>query len=140
MIGQEIKNKFLIELEKSGNIHYSCAKVNISRNTYYRWRSNDIQFRKQANKALCLGKENMCDIAEQALMLCIKDKKLEAIKYALSHNSPRYRANIKPSRVIIEHISGKKEETPPITIEDIIDRIVNKFPEKSSELKDNSRE
>lgn len=132
MISQEIKNKFLVELEKSGNIYYSCAKVNISRNTYYRWLSDDTSFRKRAKKSRHLGRENLCDIAEQALMLNVRDKKMEAIKYVLSHNSPQYRTN-RSSRVIIEHISGKRADNLPVTIEDVIDGIVKRSENGSSE-------
>jgi hypothetical protein len=122
MIDQEAKNKLLSELEKSGNIYVSCAKMNISRNTYYRWFASDTSFRKRAKKALRLGRENGCDIAEHALMLNIKDKDLPSIKYYLGHNSPRYRFN-RPARVIIEHKTDKKVLPPQVTLEDIIDHM-----------------
>jgi hypothetical protein len=122
MIDPELKNKLLNELEKSGNIYVSCAKMNISRNTYYRWFSSDTHFRKRAKKSLRLGRENLCDIAEHALMCNVKEKKLDAIKYVLSHNSPRYRSN-RSAKVIIEHRSNKHIiENPPITLEDLLDQ------------------
>lgn len=120
MIDDPTKKKFLKELAKTGNIYVASMKVNISRSSHYRWKLEDKEYRQLANKAEKFGRANNCDIAEHALMLNVRDKKMDAIKYVLAHNSSRY----KPKRinnVTIEHISGTK--TPPepkITFEDIL--------------------
>lgn len=108
MIDGKTRNKLLEELEKSGNVYLSCLKIGINKATYYRWRENDKTFRKQADKAIRNGRGNMCDVAEHALMMNVKDKKMDAIKYVLSHNSPRYKP--KDKRALIIHSTAENNE------------------------------
>jgi len=130
MIDQEIKDKIILELEKLGNVYFACIKNNISRNSYYRWFSSDPIFKKSALKAIKLGRQNICDIAEHALVSKFKEKNIEAIKYALSHNSPHYRSS-KTTKVIIEHRRSKIEIPKEVrTLEDIINEA-----EKENEAK-----
>jgi len=107
MIDQETRQKLIRELEKNGNVYLACLKVNIDRSTFYRWREQDAAFKKKADKATRTGRENNCDIAEHALMISVKEKKMEAIKYVLSHSSPRYKP--KPRKVYIEHSNSTRE-------------------------------
>ena len=111
MIDDETKNKLIEELEKSGNVYLSCLKININRSTYYRWKKNDKEFRKKANQAERLGRENNCDIAEHALMLKVKEKDMSAIKYVLDNNSKKYKRK-QISNVVILHKKG----VPPSVI------------------------
>lgn len=97
IVSPKIKKKFLKELEKSGNIGVAAARIGIHRSTIYRWKKDDEEFSRKADEAELLGRENNNDIAEQALMLNVKDRKQPAIEYLLSHNSPRYRQPILPS-------------------------------------------
>jgi len=108
MINDKAKNKLLRELEKGGNVYLTCLKTNINRSTYYRWKNEDKEFKSKADRAERQGRKNNCDIAEQALMLNVRDKKMDAIKYLLSHHSPRYKTK-NSSNVIILH---KKDTTP----------------------------
>lgn len=101
MIDSKTKNKFLKELEKNGNVFWSCAKTNIHRSTYYRWVKMDKEFKQLAKTAICHGRENNTDIGEHALMLKIKDKNMDAIKYLLGHNSSRYKRQV--THAIIMH-------------------------------------
>lgn len=108
MIDGETKQKLLQELEKSGNVYLSCMKVGINKSTFYRWKE-DKGFWKAASAAIKRGRENNCDVAEHALMMNVKDKKMDAIKYVLAHNSTRYKPKIR--KVIIEHSqTGEKKE------------------------------
>lgn len=109
MVNLETKNKLLKELEKTGNIYISCARAGIDRSTYYEWYKNDKYFKKIASEAIKRGRETVCDIAEHALLQNIKEKRMDAIKYQLSHNSSRYRP--KSRKVTIEHsTTGEKLE------------------------------
>lgn len=108
MIDPEIKTKLLSELEKSGNVYLACTKTNVARATYYRWYNEDPSFRSLARYSLRVGRDNLCDIAEHALLLKVKEKDFGAIKYVLSHNSPRYKPN-RHSKVILEHRSQSNE-------------------------------
>lgn len=107
MISKGVKRKLLEELAKSGNVFFACARLGIDRSTYYRWRQEDKRFDKSAELAQRLGRENICDIAEHALMINVKKGQMEAIKYALCHNSPRYKPS-QVSQVIFEHRGAKK--------------------------------
>jgi hypothetical protein len=128
MIDEGTKKKLLQELEKTGNVYVACAKVGIGRATFYAWKRIDKNFRKKADRAIRNGRENICDIAEHSLLLNVKDKDMNAIKYVLSHNSPRYKNR---DKFVVEHISrGRKDEQqPPITLEDLLDAHNNQLDE-----------
>jgi hypothetical protein len=111
MIGSKTKRKLLHELEKSGNVLLSCLKIGIDKSTFYRWREQDAEFRKMSDRVIRIGRENNCDISEHSLMLNVKEKKMDAIKYVLSHNSPRYKPK-KSNYVLIEHKNMAKMITP----------------------------
>lgn len=108
MIDLETKKKLLKEIAKSGNVSLSCMKVNVDRSTFYEWKKTDKEFRKEAGEALKLGRENNCDIAEHALMLNVKDKKMDAIKYVLSHQSKTYKP--KDRKVFMVHSNAENSE------------------------------
>lgn len=107
MIDGETKQKLLQEIEKVGNVYSSCLKIGINKATYYRWKKEDKEFSKLAGKAEKTGRENMCDIAEHALMQNVKEKRMDAIKYVLGHNSKRYQP--KDRVVTIEHSTKENE-------------------------------
>jgi len=111
MIDDKTKNNLLQELEKSGNVYFSCHKIGINRSTYYRWFQDDKVFRKNAVWAIRQGRANNCDIAIQALMIKIKEKDMRAIEFYLKHNDSTYKTK-RNSNVIILH---KKES--PLTVD-----------------------
>lgn len=123
MIDKKTKTKLLSELEKRGNVWFACAKVGISRATYYRWCEEDKNFREKAHALLKQGRENMCDIAEHALAIKVKEGSIEAIKYQLSHNSPFYKPRT-VNKVILEHrrTMQSTDTLPSLTLEDILDK------------------
>ena len=132
MIDDETKEKLIKEMEKSGNIYSSCTKIGIARADYYRWINKDSNFKKKARKALKIGRENMNDIAEHALMQKIKQLHLQAIMYYLGHNSPRYRKK-STNNIVITH---KKDEPPKEnqkTLEDFLDELEKRELEERSD-------
>jgi len=106
MIKNPTKRKLIAELEKTGNVYIACLKSGISRATFYRWKNDNKEFRKRADGAVRQGRENNCDLAEHSLMIKVKEKNMEAIKYVLGHNSPRYKKP-RTSNVIIDHRSNR---------------------------------
>jgi hypothetical protein len=120
MIDDKTKQKLLKELEKSGNVWSSCLKLNIHRSTYYRWKEVDKDFRRLANMMERHGRENMCDIAKHALMLNVKDKKMDAIKYVLSHLDPPFKRK-QTSNVVILHKKDIIPNVPQKTLEDMLE-------------------
>ena len=120
MIDQENKNKLIEEISKFGNVYQACRSIGIGRATYYRWLKEDKKFSKMAQEATKLGRENICDMAEGALVSLMKDKDLGAIKYVLSNNSKIYKP--KGAKVVIEHRRKLPEPLPPqLTLEDLLD-------------------
>jgi hypothetical protein len=107
MIDDDTKQKFIKELAKSGNVYVASLKAGINRDSHYRWKREDKEYRRIATLAERLGRENNCDVAEHALMVNVKEKKMDAIKYVLSHNSKRYKPK-RTSNVVIEHRTGTK--------------------------------
>jgi hypothetical protein len=139
MIDEEIKTQLLQELEKSGNVYFACLKTNVHRSTYYRWKGESEEFKIKAEQAEHLGRANNCDIAEQALMLNVKDKKMDAIKYLLSHNSPKYKGK-EPSQVIILHKKDIPPEPQKINLTAIFQEIMKSHEEKRRLEEENNKE
>ncbi len=110
MIDEDTKRKFIKELAKNGNVYVAAMKTGIDRSSHYRWKKEDKDYRKVASQAEKHGRANNCDIAEHALMIKVKEKDINSIKYLLGHNSPRYKP--KKRHVIIEHsrLTQAKEE------------------------------
>lgn len=121
MIDEEPKKKLLEELEKTGNVYFACLKTGVPRSTFYRWCKKFPEFKALTKAVIKNGRENSCDIAEYALMKKVKEGDFNAIKYLLSHNSPRYKPQKQTSTVIMKHQSNKKEpvDDKAFTIDDI---------------------
>ena len=76
------KNKrlFLEAYEKSmGNVSASCKAVNLSRQTYYRWLDEDLNFAKLCEDVL----ESNIDYAETKLMSNIREGKETSLIFYL---------------------------------------------------------
>jgi hypothetical protein len=128
MIKSPTKKKLLAELEKNGNVTIACLKAGVNRATFYRWKQESDEFKEKAEQAETFGRENNCDIAEQSLMLKIKDKDLGAIKYLLGHNSPRYKGK-ETSNVVIVHKKELPQSAGPVSL----DELVNLIPDNTTE-------
>jgi hypothetical protein len=107
MISKEIRKKIIEELARDGNILNACRKIGIAPATFYRWRNGDPGFKKRVDHVVEIGRMNMSNIAEHALMLKVKEKDMGAIKYLLAHNDPRYKP--KTRKVLIEHSNSARD-------------------------------
>jgi ACT domain-containing protein len=131
MIDGKTKQKFLKELEKYGNAYLSCLKVGINRSTFYRWKDSDKDFRKHADRSISQGRENISDIAEYSLVQNVKEKKMDAIKYVLSHNSPRYRQKPTSNVVILHKTMSKNLSGPEKGIDQALDEVEKMYDEQN---------
>lgn len=104
MIDEKTIEKFLKELEKSGNVGVAAARVGIHRSTIYRRREKDEEFRNKMDEAEIIGRENNVDIAEQGLMMNVKERDPRSIEFYLKNNSPRYRQPLLPLLKEFENI------------------------------------
>lgn len=125
MIPLEVREKFLKRLKESPTIKAACRATGIDRKTYYNWIKKNEKFAKQCEEALKEGRESVCDTAESQIFDLISEKKIEAIKFYLTHNNPRYSNRLE--------ISGKIDvKNKELTQEQI--KIIRKL-EKISPLK-----
>lgn len=88
---EKVQNKLIEELERTPIISVACEKVDISRNTFYRWIQEDTKFLKQVNEAMDKGIGLVSDFAESNVLSGIKNKDAGYTKYWLSHRHPRYK-------------------------------------------------
>ena len=84
------KQLVIEQLRKNPIIQISCEKLNISRATFYRWKSEDKKFENQVEEAIKEGNSLVNDIAESQLMSLIRDQNLSAVIFWLKHHHPSY--------------------------------------------------
>lgn len=84
------KSRFIKEIKEVPIVSSVCMKINISRQTFYRWMEEDENFKSEVTKALNVGRDSINDLAESQLINSIKDGDLHATKYWLSSNHARY--------------------------------------------------
>ncbi len=103
----EDKQRILENLKKVPIVSVACQKSGVSRSSFYRWKSKDRLFSKQANEALKEGKQLINDMAESQLVSAIKDQNMTAIIYWLRNNHSGY-----ADRVELTHKTEKEELSP----------------------------
>ncbi len=84
------KDSLIEQLAKTPIVQIACEKTGVSRATYYRWRQEDEEFAKNADKAISYGNSLMNDMAESQLLSLIKDKHPTAIIFWLKHHHSAY--------------------------------------------------
>ena len=109
---ERVQHKFLDELRKIPIVQVACERVGLSRQSVYRWRTEDRDFKLQMDKALDEGEELLNDLCESQLLALVKDKHFQAIKYRLDKRHPKY---LKPKE------SQESRESPDM--KDVIARL-----------------
>ena len=104
MVDDETKQILIEEISKFGNVYLSCLKVGVNKATYYRWKQQDEKFREESDEAERLGRGNISDVAEHALLQNVKKGNQKAIEYVLSHNSAIYRNPLLPLLRMFEDV------------------------------------
>lgn len=87
---QRLKNKFLEEIKEYPNISAVCKKLDISRQTFYRWCIEDKKFKEEFDNSVSIGIDSINDLAESKLINKINNGELPAIKYWLNNNHKKY--------------------------------------------------
>jgi hypothetical protein len=97
------KNKELIleQLKKMPIVETACQKVGVSRASYYRWKTEDPAFAKEADAAVTDGTKLINDAAESQLLTAIKDGNLTAIIFWLKNKHPDYKQTMFQSGIAI---------------------------------------
>jgi hypothetical protein len=121
---QDAEKKIVIEhLKKIPIIQIACERSNISRPTYYRWRKDDEEFKKDSDEAMKDGKGMINDLSESQLVALIKDKNFHAIQLWLRQHHPDYGNKLEVKAVI--------EREDPLTEEIICMTTMFKSKKKS---------
>lgn len=84
------RNQFLDQLSLIPNVSLACEKTGLSRNTIYRWRGEDPDFKKEMDAALKDGVNSINDLAESKLITHINNGSMRAIEYWLNNNKRAY--------------------------------------------------
>lgn len=88
---KKVEEKFFEELRKVPVVQVACEKTGISRNSIYRWRREDKDFKKNMEKALEDGIAFVNDMSESQLLTLIKEKSFPAIRFWLQHKHSGYK-------------------------------------------------
>jgi hypothetical protein len=82
--------QFLSELQNTPVVSAVCTKLNLSRQTVYRWLKEDPDFKKQYDLFISHGQDNVSDLAESQIIKKIKEGDMRAIIYWLENNRKKY--------------------------------------------------
>ncbi len=88
------QEQFLLELAKVPIVQVACEKTDLSRNTIYRWRKEDVSFAKKMDQALADGVALVNDMGESQLLTLIKEKNFPAVRFWLNKRHPAYKDKI----------------------------------------------
>ncbi len=88
-------------------VEVACKKGLISRATFYRWCSDDEEFKTEVENAKVDGVENINDMSEAQLISLIREKKYQAIALWLKNNHYRFMSEDK--RDLIRKVQKKTE-------------------------------
>lgn len=88
---QEIKDKFVNLILDELTIKAVCSKLNLSRQTVYRWMKEDLQFKKDIKNAIenCILDIN--DDCESRIIRGIRNDDTNMIKFWLRYRHPDYK-------------------------------------------------
>ncbi len=104
------KDLVIEELKRIPIIQVVCEKTGVARATFYRWRTEDKEFAKAAEKAIAEGEMFINDLSETQLIGMIKDKNFPAINLWLRVHHPKYANKV-------EVIGNLKIKEDPLTPE-----------------------
>lgn len=104
---EENKNMILEQLRKTPIVQIACEKLDISRATFYRWKSEDKEFATAVDEAVRSGQLLINDLAEAQLIGAIKDRNFAAVTYWLKHHHSDYTTTIQ-----IKHALQDETLTP----------------------------
>lgn len=119
---------FLDELQKTPVVSAVCSKLNLSRQTIYRWIKEDPEFKKEYEACLSSGIDNINDLAESQLIKKIQTGDIRAVTYWLENNKTKY---YKPKKAIPAPRTERIISTVKIQIVDEKGKPLNSKPLES---------
>ena len=104
------KEEFLEQLRKIPIVQICCEKVGLSRNSVYRWKKEDDEFRKAMTEALAEGEAFVTDMSESQLISLIKDNHFPAVQLWLRQHHPKYAHKVELSGTLSVECDELSEE------------------------------
>jgi len=102
----KLTKKFIEGLSKVPNISLVCESLTVSRQSFYRWMEEDIEFKEAVESALNIGVESINDLAESKLVSNIRKGSQRSAEFWLINNKRNY---MKPR--ILSDKNGTEPET-----------------------------
>ncbi len=99
------RDLFIEQLRKIPIVQIACEKTGLSRNSVYRWRKEDEQFRKDWDESISEGELLVNDMGESQLISLIKEKNWFAISFWLRHHHPKY-----AHKLLIDAVINNQDE------------------------------
>lgn len=81
-------------------VEMATKRIGISRATFYRWCSDDENFKTDVENAKVDGIESINDVSEAQLISLIKEKKYQAIALWLKNNHKRFMSEEKKDMLV----------------------------------------
>lgn len=108
----KLQDSFFAELKKVPIIQIACEKTGVSRNSVYRWRKEDSEFKQKMDVALMEGVDLVNDMSESQLLTMIKEKNYSAISFWLRHRNANYKNKVEVSGALdtVNELSPEQEE------------------------------
>lgn len=91
------KELFIEALKKTPIIQIVAEKLEIGRNSYYRWKRQDKHFSKACDEAIEEGCALINELAESKLISAMKNDNLTAVMYWLNHRHNAYKNKLEVS-------------------------------------------
>jgi len=108
---QKDKEAVLEQLRKIPIVQVACLKAEISRASFYRWRTEDKKFLSAIEQAMKEGEESMNDLSETKMIGLIQNKNFSAIQFWLRHHHPKYTNRFEIiTRPAIEELDSEQEK------------------------------
>lgn len=80
-----LQKQFLEELSMVPIVSMVCAKLGLSRQSYYRWKNEDYEFAQKVEVCLKQGNENIGDLARCKLLEAMKRGEKWSVMYWLNN-------------------------------------------------------
>lgn len=87
---EKIINSLIEEIEKMSNVSVACQKVGIARKTFYEWMNQDPYLKERVTEAKRVGRESICDVAQNSILKLAQSGDFRASKYILDKYSKRF--------------------------------------------------
>lgn len=103
-----VADLFLEQLRKIPVVQVACDKAGVARNSVYRWRNEDAEFRKAMDEAMAEGEGILNDLGEAQLLSLMKEKNWNAISFWLRKRNPKFKDRIE----VVSSREPQEELTP----------------------------